>query len=259
MEQNDIVERYAIDIFTEAIPEGEDRAQAHIFIGFAQNLETLSNDEIFNEYPELLDCIVSNDPNANQTAKSYINLLRRHSKQVRDVMRAKVVHYADRLYEASLPDSSLVRLVASGQLLENHVEILAKKVENILSNGLPKIFQSRAPKNEHEVQDASEALFKAASENLFRELPLLPFAGISTKPDFSKLDKSKYYIEMKYLKSRQRLNSAITEITSRALIYANQGAFAHFIIYDPLHLILDLPAMQHDIDINGKIRIGVIR
>jgi 7-cyano-7-deazaguanine synthase in queuosine biosynthesis len=207
LENNDISERYGVDIFSDAIAEGEDRAQVEIFIGFARHLEGLSDDGIFCEYPELLDCIVANDPNANQTAQSYISLLRRHAKQVRDVTKEKVVQYAERLYEASLPETSLLRLITNGEILKDQVEVLAEKIEHILADGLPQVFQSKEPENEHEVQDASEALLKAAGERLFRELPLLPFAGISTKPDYSKLDQSMYYVESAINRGSSRRSS----------------------------------------------------
>lgn len=77
----------------------------------------------------------------------------------------------------------------------------------------------------------------AARAELDREVPLLPFAGISTKPDFSKQQVSAFadwlFIEMKYAKTKQRVNGIITELTSRIYIYQQQGAYALFCVYDP--------------------------
>jgi hypothetical protein len=47
------------------------------------------------------------------------------------------------------------------------------------------------------------------------------------------------FIEMKYPKHRERLNSILTEITSRIAIYQKQGAFALFGIYDNPRTVLD--------------------
>jgi len=56
----------------------------------------------------------------------------------------------------------------------------------------------------------------------------MPFAGVSTKPDFSKLVRDEVnnwlYVEMKYPKNRARLNGVLTEITSR-IYMANQDEF----------------------------------
>jgi hypothetical protein len=138
------------------------------------------------------------------------------------------------------------------------VDRLAERVEQILNVGLPKIFQSRIPQNEHEVQDAADGILSTEMNGIYRELPLLPFGGISTKPDFSNLDNSLYYIEMKYPKSRSRLNQIITEITSRITIYKKQGAFAHFIIYDVNHVILDFDKLCGDLK-DDKIKLSIIR
>lgn len=258
LEGDDLVERYGLDIFSESISEGEDRTQVEIFVGFAQQLENLSDDDIFLEYPELHDCIIADDIHAVQTAKKYIDLLRRHSVEVHNVITTKIRQFSDQLYRGDLPASSLIRLIGAGDLNRNPAELLAERIEKILSNGLPRVFQSKLPTNEHEVQDAADALINTGGEKILRELPLLPFAGISAKPDFSNLEKSIYYVEMKYLKTRSRYNSAITEITSRVQIYSKQGAFIHFVVYDPHHFILDIEIVKDSIEENGKIKLSII-
>jgi hypothetical protein len=107
----------------------------------------------------------------------------------------------------------------------------------MLKEGITKAFQSQKPSNEHHVQDFTEALLLAAKADLDREVPLLPFAGISTKPDFSKHESGNFkdwlFVEMKYVKTKTRVNGIITELTSRIYIYQEQDAYALFCIYDP--------------------------
>ena len=87
------------------------------------------------------------------------------------------------------------------------------------------------------MQDVTESLLSAASSDLDREVPLLPFACVSTKPDFSSKNengtKDWLFIETKYAKTNERVNGIITELTSRIFIYLQQDAYALFCIYDP--------------------------
>jgi 7-cyano-7-deazaguanine synthase in queuosine biosynthesis len=261
IEEHDIADRYEFDIFTDELQDSESRTQAEIYVRFAQRISELDDSAIFNEYPELFDCITLSDQNAEQTAREYVNLLRRHAAQVKNVLKKKLDQNFDRIFELSLPENSLLHLFSSGQLLKNQVEVLANNVEKILLNGLPKVFQSHRPDDEHEVQDAADALLNVdESREMFRELPLLPFASISTKPDHANinLDHDMYFVEMKFLKNRQRLNGVITEITSRSVIYNKQGAFAHFVIYDPDRYIVDDEQVKRDIAVE-RIRVSIIR
>lgn len=259
MEDYDLVDRYQVDIFTEEIKEGIDRTQVESYARFASHIQQLSDDSIYKEYVELFDCIIPGDPNPDVTARSWVNLLRRHAEQASAVMEDKIRQSATLLFQVALPESCLVRLVAKGSHLQEPSQQLALKVSNLLQMGIPKTFQSRKPKNEHEVQDAVEAILSAAHEELDRELPLLPFAGISTKPDYAKLDNSLFYVEMKYLKTRARLNQVVTEISSRVSIYEKQGAFALFAVYDPNHAITDDTKFIRDLSLKDHSMVQVIR
>ena len=261
METYDLAEKYQVDIFTDEIEEGEDRTQVESYVRFARRIQELDNDSIYKDYIELIDGIIPGDPDPDATARLWINLLRRHSEQVSTVMQSQIKKNASFLFEVALPDSCLVRLVAKGSHKEDPKQQYALRILERLRKGIPKTFQSHKPKNEHEVQDAVDGILSAAHEELHRELPLLPFAGISTKPDLSnagKVNSSLFYIEMKYLKNRTRLNQIVTEISSRELIYKKQGAYALFGVYDPNHVIDDEKFVK-DLANNEHALIGIIR
>ncbi len=231
MEEFDLTERYEKDVFTDELPEGPDRAQVEAYVRFARDVEHLSDHDLFRDYVELFDAIIPGDPNPERTAQEWINLLRRHASQVRAVIEGQIAEHGRSLFNATLPGHCLIRLVAAGSHNENPRRRFALKVADRLRRGIPKVFQSRQPKNEHEVQDAADAILSAAQDDFDRELPLLPFAGISTKPDFS--NNAMLFIEMKYPKTRSRLNATVTEMSSRLVIYRQQHAYAMFVVYDP--------------------------
>ena len=152
-------------------------------------------------------------------------------------MEEQIRTHIPELLRGTLPDTCLIRLVGSGEHLRDPRHLYVIKLAEMLRTELSKAFQSEKPNNEHQLQDMTEALLSAARAELDREVPLLPFAGISTKPDFSKQQTGAavdwLFIEMKYAKTRQRVNGIITELTSRIYVYQQQGAYALFCIYDP--------------------------
>jgi 7-cyano-7-deazaguanine synthase in queuosine biosynthesis len=231
--------RYKVDIFNDPIEDGVDRTLVVSYVRFAKEVEQMALEDIFREFSELDDCIIPGDKNVAQTAKELADLLHRHSIQVCNVMREKLRENVNSLFEVSLPESCLVRLIAAGGHNQDPRKDFAARIASRLQRGIPKAFQSRQPDDEKEVQEHTDGILAGAYEEINRELPLLSFASISTKPDFSNLDSKIFYIEMKYIKRRERLNHAITEITSRISIYQKQGAYTLFAVYDPNHFIPD--------------------
>lgn len=255
LEEHDLAERYERDIFVDSLDEGEARTQVESYVRFALDIDSSSDDSLFQRFPELYDCVLPNDPNPDATVHHYIDMLRRHAGDVLTVTRDLLQQHAMSFLKGELPATSLLRLVAAGDHLISPRSAYIQQIIEIIGQALPKAFQSKLPNNEHEVQDAAEAALSAAKARMNRELPLIPFAGVSTKPDFSNSSQFKstdwLFIEMKYPKTRKRLNSVITEITSRIHIYHNQGAYALFVVYDPNRSIVDDDIFVKDLCANA--------
>ena len=243
LQEYDLVERYGKDIFTHELKEGDQRTQAESHVRFALNIDRLSDDNLFGEYPQLYDCIAASDLHPAGTAQKLIALLRRHSNEVLNVAQEQIQIHASELLRGTLPDTCLIRLIGSGEHLRDPKRVYAIKLAEMIRKELPKAFQSEEPNDEHQVQDVTESLLSAARTDLDREVPLLPFAGVSTKPDFSKQPVGAVtdwlFVEIKYAKTKQRVNGIITELTSRIHIYQQQGAYALFCIYDPSGYLRD--------------------
>ena len=239
LEAYDPAVRYKVDIFEGAIEDGVDRTLAVSYVRFALEIEHMTPEEIFRKYPELEDCILPDDKNAAETASKLADLLHRHASQVSYVVKEKLSNNVNLIYEATLPESCLIRLIAAGEHKQDPRKDFAARVAGRLQRGIPKAFQSHKPENEKEVQEVIDGILAGANEDLDRELPLMSFASISAKPDLSNLDSDTFYVEVKYIKNRARLNSIVTEITSRISIYQKQGAYTLFPVYDPNHFIAD--------------------
>jgi hypothetical protein len=162
----------------------------------------------------------------------------------------------------NLPEHCLIRLVASGEHGEDQRQAAVERLTTTLRFGLPPIFEGRLPKNESEVQKATNGIIKASSQDWMREMPLLPFAGIGTKPDFARLGSKAQgwiFVEMKYPSNRVRLNGVVTEITSRIAIYRTQNACPLFVVYDPARTITDDNKFVQDCAVGQDAWIAIIR
>lgn len=263
LEEHDLVERYEQDIFTQPLREGDDKAQAESYVRFAVQINGLSKDDVFIAFPELDYCLLPDDPHPERTAQQLVDLLKRHAREVHTVMTTQIAAHAEDLIKGTLPEDCLIRLVPARDHLKDPREKYARKVAARLSTAIPRTYQKRKPSDEGELNDAVDGLLAALCEEVSRELPLLPFAGISAKPDFSRpretVHRDRFYIESKYAKTRQRRREIVKEIISSQHIYVQQGACVLFPVYDPHRYISDDEAFTRDLEIEDKAWVVVIR
>lgn len=262
LEEHDLAERYELDIFREPLPDGGARTLAESYVRFALDVQRLTDDDFFLGFQELSDCILPDDPRPAETAQALVDLVRRHASNTIRTMESQLAKNTSDLVAGTLPPTCLVRLVASGQHMEDSRLRVIKSLTTALARGLPPVFQGRSPADEREVQNAAEGILQALQADLRREVPLLSFAEIGTKPDFARLPENGrgwLFIEMKYPSTRSRVNGIVTEITSRATIYRKQGAFVLFTIFDPQRRIVNDEQFKADCSGQNGVWVEVLR
>jgi 7-cyano-7-deazaguanine synthase in queuosine biosynthesis len=114
LDEHDLAERYDVDIFTDALPEGEARTVAESYVRLARNIDALPDEEFFDGYPQLYDCIDANDPAPHETARHLVALLKRHATSVLGVTADMVSRHSRDLVIGAIPESSLLRLAVGG-------------------------------------------------------------------------------------------------------------------------------------------------
>ena len=120
LEEHDLPGRYGLDIFTDALPEGEARTIALSYVRFAQRVDALTPDDLLLEFPQLLAGIRSDDPALADTAEQLISLLKRHAANVLTVLASMIERHSEDLARGSIAVDSLIRLVAGdGQLAKD--------------------------------------------------------------------------------------------------------------------------------------------
>jgi 7-cyano-7-deazaguanine synthase in queuosine biosynthesis len=257
LQSSDPATRYEVDIFRQEIPEGEPRMQVEGHLRLAARLATLSPDAVLLEHPSLVDAAAALPP-AAQSGPQLVAMLHRLAIEVRTVIGQQLSSSSADLLGGTLPPHCAIRLAANADHLQELPERMAAAVTKALRQGLPLVFQTRSPANEREVQDAAEAILANDKSPWLREGPLLPFTVVKTKPDFS-VDAPRFFIEIKYPKSRERLNHAVTEITSRVTVYGKQGASVLFVTYDPHRVINDDTRFVSEIRDGSKVFAEVVR
>jgi hypothetical protein len=194
-------------------------------------------------------------------AQALWELFQRHQQTVNGIIEICIQQFASEIRQASLPTTCLLRIVTAGHHTIDPQSRYVKRLQTLLCKSLPAAFQTQRAQNERHVQDVGESVLQAAQEQLHRESPQIPFATVTTKPDFSAMSMHRMplFVEFKYVKERRQLNKTITEMTSRVLIYRDQGARVLFIVYDPKRTITDDEKFALDFEIHEGVWVGISR
>lgn len=119
LENVDPGSRYGTDIFFDALPEGEALTLANSYLQFARAVVITPAEDLFNEWPELYQCIPTG-PGSVEAATEIAALLKRQGQAVDAVVAEMIGRARLPLARGEIPATSLVRLAigASPQLLE---------------------------------------------------------------------------------------------------------------------------------------------
>ncbi|TSC54343.1 MAG: Uncharacterized protein LiPW30_704 [Parcubacteria group bacterium LiPW_30] len=261
--EHDIPNRYEKDIFSSPLEEGDERTHAENYVRFAYQLEEIkTSNEFWEKFPELYDCLpIDVDTDVAQCANALWELFQKHQKIVNGVLEKKLQEYLRAIRRASLPKNCLLQMVVDGQhKIDSRVRYI-KRLCFLITRSLPPAFQTRKAENEHHVQDIGESIFIASQLEIQRESPQIPFGVITTKPDFANIEKGSMplFVEFKYINGRKRLNGIVTEMSSRVLVYRDQGAWVLFIVYDPDRAIIDDEKFVAEFSKHEGIWVGVVR
>lgn len=112
LEADDLPSGYGRDIFLDALPVGSDRKVAVGYCQFAREVNHLTPEEVYDEYPQLWDGIPFDDRDAARAARAIPHLLARHSTEVMSVVTRYIAEHATAIACDDLPPTCLVRLVA---------------------------------------------------------------------------------------------------------------------------------------------------
>jgi 7-cyano-7-deazaguanine synthase in queuosine biosynthesis len=109
MEEHDLPERYRTDVFRDAL-QGDGLTLAESYVRFARNVYGLSEEQLFDEYPQLNDCILPEDPRPDVTAQELAGMIKRHAGEILWVMEEQVSKARSDLVKHTLPATCLIQI-----------------------------------------------------------------------------------------------------------------------------------------------------
>jgi hypothetical protein len=137
-------------------------------------------------------------------------------------------------------------------------ERFAKRVADVLADGIPAAYASQPPANEARIQELADALLRGQDVQLQREYPFLRWSASATKPDLS-AEGFALWVELKYIRQRADVRRATEDIAADITKYGDRGRRTLFAVYDPNHCIPDDTAFSADIQEHAGMFVRIIR
>ncbi|MCX5999221.1 MAG: hypothetical protein NTU41_06405 [Chloroflexi bacterium] len=109
LEEFDPVERYKTDIFRDAL-DGNAVTMAESYLRFARMVQPLSPEDLYDEYPQLGEAILPDDPSPDTTARQLASLAKRHATSVIGVVAQQVQGASTEVALGLLPPTCLICL-----------------------------------------------------------------------------------------------------------------------------------------------------
>lgn len=129
LEHHDLVQRYKADIFRDELT-GDALTAAQSYVRFARKVRSMSDEELFEEYPQMNDCILVGDPAPHLTATALARLVKRHASETMRVLQDQVERASKELVLHTLPPTCLTQIAIERERLPTS------------SKGLPKVVLS---------------------------------------------------------------------------------------------------------------------
>lgn len=117
-EDNDPVDSYAVDIFTDSLAENkdcfdsQDKTMLATYLERATEISQMEMPDFMATFPEISRAFLHLPGNATTNAKKAYRLYKRHADEICEVMDDMVRRYTPEIRKGNLPNDCLVRLVS---------------------------------------------------------------------------------------------------------------------------------------------------
>jgi REase_DpnII-MboI len=257
-EANEQADDYVVDVFTGPRKDGPDKNIAVGYARHATELHKMSDEAISSRFNADFARPTYGQPKASAAAQQLVALHRRHADSVVRVLQAQIQAHTKELLEASLPETSLLALVAGRKHITSTWQRLADRIAEHLSIGVPLACKTEKPKNEPHLQQICDGILQAKGSDLQREFPFARWSASATKPDWSS-EQGGLWVELKYVRKRSDIHQITEDIAADITKYGDTGLHVLFVVYDPQHEIDSDERFAEPIQARPQFRMQFVR
>jgi 7-cyano-7-deazaguanine synthase in queuosine biosynthesis len=258
IEDNEDAHDYVIDVLSGARKNGYERNMAVNYARHAQELSQLGANQIAERFATELSRAVRPLPNRREAAANFVAMHERHAATVQGVIVKNIKLHAGAIVDGTIPESSLLSLVAGRHHLVSSWRSYAHRITDILTKGLPPTCQTKKPDNEPRLQEVCDGLLQGADVDLTREYPFMRWGSNLTKPDWSS-EELRLWVEAKYVRKKADVRQINEDIAADITKYGDNRRRVLFVVYDPQHLIIDEPDFRRPIEARPEMLVCFIR
>jgi 7-cyano-7-deazaguanine synthase in queuosine biosynthesis len=249
---------YEVDVFLGSRSNGQERNMAVDYVRHVTELLSVSDQQFAARFNRELSLAVRSADRRGEVASALVNLHKKYAAESWSVIKRQLEDNLDRLADRSLPASSMLALVFGQEHQPSVWERFARRVGDLLAEGIPIAYRSQAPANESRLQEQAAALLHGQELELEREFPFLRWSASHIKPDFSS-EPLALWVEMKYLRRSTDVRRATEEIAADITKYGDSGRRTLFVVYDPGRQIVDDRQFAADIERHVGMFVRIVR
>lgn len=257
-EEYDPITDYKNDVFKGPRKDGQEKNIAIGFVRHALELKHMSENEIATKFNTELARAVRYLPKKSEATRDLIDMHKRHSEAVFDVLSKQLAENSGDLISNKLDPSSMLSLMAGGEHSKSSWTKFADKIIDLLENGVPKTCATIKPVNENHLQEICDGILQANENILIREFPFMRWSSGSTKPDWSN-EEIGLWVEAKYVRRKAELGQIREAIAADITKYGDNNRKVLFLIYDPQHRIVNEAEFGEPITRREDMRIHFLR
>jgi len=229
---------YRADVFTGARAEGYDKNIGVNYIRHGMELSRASEEGLAVEFNLEISRAARTFRNQRTVADKFIKMHQRHGQTVARVLKQQLKAHLDDVANCTLPESSMLAMVAGQQHKHSVWKQYAERITAILQAGVPRACASEKPKNEPKLQELCDGILAGCDCQLTREYPQLRWGSVGTKPDWS-AEEPGLWVEMKYVRTKRDILPITEAIAADITKYGDNNRRILFVVYDPNHLVVD--------------------
>jgi 7-cyano-7-deazaguanine synthase in queuosine biosynthesis len=248
---------YVVDVFTGPRKPVYQQNMAINYARHALELTLMDGETIAHEFNAQIGRAIRYEADRRGAATALVEMHQRHAADVWKVLTAQAQTHAQALMMGSLPDTSMLALIAGQRHRATVWQRYVDRIGAILAKAIPIMCQTEKPKNEPRLQELCDGALAGHELDLRREYPFLRWASVRTKPDWS-AEALALWVELKYVRAAGDRVKVTEAIAADITKYGDSGRRTLYVIYDP-DRHLDDAELEADITQHSGMFVKVVR